>query len=73
MNSVTNSTQNGLPHDSNMKDSKNFNLLIKESLKIARDEPIINKTIKSLSIFNSYDYALMKQGENSTKIKMDLS
>ena len=73
MNSVTSSTQNGLPHDSNMKDSKNFNLLIKESLKIARDEPIINKTIKSLSIFNSYDYALMKQGENSTKIKMDLS
>ena len=73
MNSVTNSTQNGLPHDSNMKDSKNFNLLIKESLKIARDEPIFNKTIKSLSIFNSYDYALMKQGENSTKIKMDLS
>ena len=73
MNSVTNSTQNGLPRDSNMKDSKNFNLLIKESLKIARDEPIFNKTIKSLSIFNSYDYALMKQGENSTKIKMDLS
>ena len=73
MNSVTNSTQNGLPHDSNMKDSKNFNLLIKESLKIARDEPIFNKPIKSLSIFNSYDYALMKQGENSTKIKMDFS
>ena len=32
------------------KDSNNFNLLIKESLLIARDEPILNKTVKSFSL-----------------------
>ena len=32
------------------KDSNNFNLLIKESLLIARDEPILNKTVKSFPL-----------------------
>ena len=32
------------------KDSNNINLLIKESLLIARDKPILNKTVKSFPI-----------------------
>ena len=32
------------------KDSNNINLLIKESLLISRDKPILNKTVKSFSL-----------------------
>ena len=32
------------------KDSNNFNLLVKESLLIARDKAILNKTVKSLPL-----------------------
>ena len=32
------------------KDSNNFNLLIKESILIARDKPTLNKTVKSFSL-----------------------
>ena len=32
------------------KDSNNINLLIKESLLIARDKPILNKTVKSFPL-----------------------
>ena len=32
------------------KDSNNINLLIKDSLLIARDKPILNKTIKSFPL-----------------------
>ena len=32
------------------KDSNNFNLLVKESLLIARDKAILNETVKSLPL-----------------------
>ena len=32
------------------KDSKNINLLIKESLLISRDKPILNKTVRSFPL-----------------------
>ena len=32
------------------KDSNNINLLIKENLLLSRDEPILNKTVKSFSL-----------------------
>ena len=42
------------------KDSNDFNLLIKESLLIARDKPILNETVKSFPVISitEFDYCI---------------